>query len=298
MAKQDDGNGSIKQPGKFLGSLRDALAAASREDTNRLTTAENPTTAKPELDADATTSLAMKIAPPSDIITDAPETCPPQISSSDSHDSSPSSDKTDDVAPSAPPPLPNAADAAREARGGTPNIPPVVRSPAGDRHVEFDAPPTTHVVRPSPIPKEDDEDMARTQLVRGKQQVERGDFSQDPVVGWLVIVGGPGIGSFRPIYEGNNTVGRASSNRVAIDFGDDAISAEEQAYVRYDSADRSFLFVPNLAKTNVVSVNDKRPATAVPLQGMDVITMGRTQIVFVPFCGADFDWSELTELKG
>ena len=72
--------------------------------------------------------------------------------------------------------------------------------------------------------------------MRGKQRVERGDFEQDPVVGWLVVVGGPGIGSYRPIFEGNNTLGRSPSNRIPIDFGDDAISSDEQAYIRYDSA--------------------------------------------------------------
>jgi hypothetical protein len=138
---------------------------------------------------------------------------------------------------------------------------------------------------------------ARTQLVRGRQQVKRDKFHQDPVVGWLVIVGGPGLGSYRPVYEGNNTIGRASSQRIPIDFGDDAISSEEQAYIRYDSADRAFLFVPNLAKTNVVQVNDKKPTAAQPLNAMDVITMGRTQLVFVPFCGPEFDWSELAEAK-
>jgi hypothetical protein len=90
-------------------------------------------------------------------------------------------------------------------------------------------------------------------------------------------------------------LGRAGTNRIPIDFGDDAISSEEQAYIRYDSAERSFLFVPNLAKTNVVSLNEKRPTGAVELAQMDVITMGRTQLVFVPFCGADFDWSALQE---
>jgi len=134
-------------------------------------------------------------------------------------------------------------------------------------------------------------------LVRGRQSIERGEFGQDPVVGWLVVVGGPGIGAFRPIFEGNNTVGRSSSNRVAIDFGDDAISGEEQAYIRYDSADRSFLMVPNMSKTNVVSVNEKRPTSATPLSAMDVIAMGRTQLVFVPFCGPDFDWGELSGIK-
>jgi hypothetical protein len=28
---------------------------------------------------------------------------------------------------------------------------------------------------------------------------------------------------------------------------------------------------------------------------MDVITVGRTQLVFVPFCGPEFDWSALAD---
>ena len=136
---------------------------------------------------------------------------------------------------------------------------------------------------------------SRTVLVRGRQKIAHNAFERDPAVGFLVIVGGPGLGSFRPIFEGNNTVGRSTENRIPIDFGDDAISNEAQAYIRYDSNDRSFLFVPNLAKTNVVSVNDKRPTGPVPLQPMDVITIGRTQVAFLPFCGAEFDWSEISE---
>jgi hypothetical protein len=138
---------------------------------------------------------------------------------------------------------------------------------------------------------------ARTQLVRGRVEVAKTEFHQDPVVGWLVVVGGPGLGAFRPIYEGNNTIGRARSQRIAVDFGDDTISSEEQAYIRYDSVDRSFLFVPNMAKTNVVSINSKKPTAAVALSVMDVITMGRTQLAFIPFCGEDFDWSELGDAK-
>jgi hypothetical protein len=140
-------------------------------------------------------------------------------------------------------------------------------------------------------------DAARTELVRGKPKVAHIGFHQDPVVGWLVVVGGPGLGAFRPVYEGNNAIGRGATQRIAIDFGDDAISAEEQAYIRYDSTDRSFLFVPNLAKTNIVAVNNKRPTGAVRLEAMDMITMGRTQLAFVPFCGEEFDWSELAELQ-
>ena len=96
------------------------------------------------------------------------------------------------------------------------------------------------------------------------------------------------------MFEGNNAIGRAPRQRIPLDWGRvDLLGG--QAYIRYDSSERSFLFVPNLAKTNVVSVNDARPTAAVELQHMDVITIGRTQLVFVPFCGAEFDWSDIAE---
>ena len=280
-----DGRDGGKKPGGFIGSLRQALAAASREEQTRVTTSRTEPPPSPTLVPNT------PIVPPAPLAAEAPATgTEPAAANPDDPTARPA------LAQISPPPLPlmSAAEAARAARGGTPNIPPVDLDAVDQR--DSDAPPPTRVVRQPAQVSEEVDDMDRTERVRGKQQVERGEFRQDPVVGWLVVVGGPGIGAYRPVFEGNNTIGRGAGNRIAIDFGDDAISGEEQAYLRYDSADRSFLFVPNLAKTNVVSVNDQRPAQAVPLQAMDVITMGRTQLVFVPFCGPDFDWSEITGL--
>jgi hypothetical protein len=249
---------------RFLGSLKDALVAASREDDNAVLHLER-------------TKLLGR-----------PAAALPAPRGSASEGASAMGDKAASGVPSA-------AEAARDARGG-----PIVTG--ADRHIEMD-PPTTRVVRgvardvAAAIGAGGDEPAERTQFVRGRQKVERTTFHQDPVVAWLVVVGGPGLGAYRPVYEGNNTLGRSSQQRIPIDFGDDAISSEEQAYIRYDSADRTFLFVPNLAKTNVVSVNDKKPTSAVPLAAMDVIGVGRTQLVFVPFCGPDFDWSELSDGK-
>lgn len=182
---------------------------------------------------------------------------------------------------------PSAAEAAREARG---------KGKAEVVEIDLDA-PQTRVVRAVPT-KSGAGTPVRTQLLRGRQPIKTTDFFQDPVVGWLVVVGGAGLGAFRPIFEGNNTIGRAKSQRIPIDFGDETISSEEQAYIRYDSVDRKFLLVPNLAKTNIVAVNDRKPTGAVELAAMDLITMGRTQLVFVPFCGGEFDWAELSEAKG
>lgn len=248
----EPGSKAAPKGGRFLGSLKEALANASREETVR---APKTKTAPP------TTAVAKDVISIPKKEPDAP--------------------KAEAVAA----PGPSAAEAAAAVKGQTSLKP-------AEKTTEPAAAP-----EPPVVAKARDEETARTRLVRGKVQVERGAFAQDPVVGWLVVVGGPGIGSFRPVFEGNNTLGRAPSQRIPLDFGDDTISSEEQAYIRYDSSARSFLFVPNLSKTNIVSVNDKRPTGAVELNHMDVITVGRTQLVFVPFCGAEFDWAELADAK-
>lgn len=267
MGQGRDASAGGHKPG-LLGSLKDALAAAGRAETQP---AAEAAAVEP---LDEAPAPAMQLPPP----TPEPRPAPP-VAQSEAVKPPPATT----VEPK--PVSLSAAEAARSARGDG-------IAPLRSMTSESEAPPTTRVVKGSSAGK-----PAETQLVRGKQKMERGGFKIDPVVGWLVIVGGPGIGNYRPIFEGNNAMGRSENQRIPLDFGDDAISSEEQAYIRYDSSDRSFLFVPNLAKTNVVSLNDKRPTGAVELRQMDVIVIGRTQLVFVPFCGTDFDWSELVNTK-
>lgn len=263
-----------------IGSLRDALIAAGRDDRRITQIVERSSTEPRKLDTSAR-EAARDSAHDFDempITARAPSETPPPLpvvrltAASTPLPQSPPSPEVVSPAPAA----------------ATPAT-PVSSRPAG-HHVE---PSSDAAERNDPVSA-----PPRTQLVRGRSTVKRTEFQQDPVVGWLVIVGGPGLGAFRPIYEGNNTIGRASTQRIPLDFGDDAISNEEQAYLRYDSIDRKYLLVPNLAKTNIVAVNEKKPTGAVELSAMDLVTVGRTQLAFVPFCGMEFDWSELNDLKG
>jgi hypothetical protein len=266
-AAQAGPNGTGSLPNRILGSLRDALNAASRDDRSGEITLGEKSHA---VATGAATDLRKQAGPQTVVSARAPEAPP--------------------AAPPAQPapPVGSAAHALREAKSPEP------------KHFEPSEPSTQSLRASAPAgarqaaPAGGD---AKTQALRGRPKVVRNAFHQDPVVAWLVIVGGPGLGSYRPIYEGNNGIGRGKNQRIPIDFGDDTISSEEQAYIRYDSMDRSFLFVPNLSKTNIVAVNDKKPTGAVKLELMDVITMGRTQLAFVPFCGEEFDWSELSDLK-
>jgi hypothetical protein len=251
-------NGSL--PNRILGSLRDALNAASRDDRTG------------EMSVRGGTDHVSGKAPPAEPQKPA---VPPAATN-----------RAPEIPVVAPQPVATAIDAkslTREPKHFEP-VDPTTQARRGPL-------PGAKAAAPAPI------DNSKTQAVRGKPKVMRNGFHSDPVVGWLVVVGGPGLGAFRPIFEGNNAIGRGKEQRIAIDFGDATISSEEQAYIRYDSMDRSFLFVPNLSKTNIVAINDKKPTGAVKLELMDVITMGRTQLAFVPFCGEEFDWSELSDLK-
>lgn len=279
---------------RLLGSLKDALLAASRESTDRPEPLTAPLTADERARARSDAPIAVELAhvPPTQAV--------------QSERQVPMTAEIKDAVPDRP--ITRHA-AVPSVLAASPAHPPA-QAPAHAQipltgRVPVDAATLSDPVpRTRPAPRGQGarassagDGDGRTQLIRGKQKVSRARFHQDPVVGWLVVVGGPGLGAHRSIYEGNNTVGRASSQRIPIDFGDDTISGEEQAYIRYDSSDRSFLFVPNLAKTNVVQVNDRKPTGAVALQAMDVITMGRTQLVFVPFCGSEFDWAELSDVR-
>jgi hypothetical protein len=292
-------------PNRILGSLRDALAAANRE----------PAPAAEEADADERTELLAR-----DRGADRPEERPAPEPKDDSADRpvkwpGPDPERHAAAKPAAAKPAPSepapsepvpansgCAEPASDKPAPAPESPPAsaaaseVRSAAQALREAKMPRETTEPSAEEPAHAAQEEDV-RTRLLRGRPKVKHDDFHQDPVVGWLVVVGGPGLGAFRPVYEGNNTIGRARTQRVPIDFGDNMISAEEQAYIRYDSVDRSFLLVPNLTKTNVVAVNNTRPTGAVKLEAMDMITMGRTQLAFVPFCGEDFDWSELAAIE-
>lgn len=114
--------------------------------------------------------------------------------------------------------------------------------------------------------------------------------SAAPVVGWLVVVDGPGKGNFRPIFPGSNTIGRAGGQRIPLDFGDDTISSEKQAFLVYDGRKRHFQIVPNLERSNLVHLNDAALLSNSELKPHDKIMVGNTTLLFVPLCGPEFDW--------
>ena len=88
-----------------------------------------------------------------------------------------------------------------------------------------------------PIDRADREGKTRILSPLRRPSEDRGpqtDPMADPPVGWLVVVRGPGKGSVLTLGNGMNAIGRGTSSRVRLDFGDDNVSRANHARVAYD----------------------------------------------------------------
>ncbi len=116
----------------------------------------------------------------------------------------------------------------------------------------------------------------------------------DPVVGWLVIVAGPGRGNARQLGYGQNSVGREADERVSVNFGDETISRRQHCFVIYEPRQRQYLLRPGDGAT-LTYLDGKLVSQSSPLKAGDLIEIGETVLRFVPLCGEDFDWQERPE---
>ena len=143
-------------------------------------------------------------------------------------------------------------------------------------------PPDTRAYPPEPADEPTDE---MTRLVAPSEPTEH-----DPVVGWLVVIAGPGRGRSLEIGAGINSIGRAAGHKLALNFGDMLISREKHALLVYDPRSHRF-FLNNGEVRNLTYVNDDVVLAPVELMGGETIAVGNTQLRFVRLCDADFNWS-------
>ena len=135
----------------------------------------------------------------------------------------------------------------------------------------------------------------KTRLVGGRRADEKRTEADrgmdDPVVGWLVVVEGPGKGRAMQLGYGSNPLGRGATDRVKLDFGDDKISRNSHAVVTYDPRGRKF-YVQHGGGTNLTYLGDQPVLAPVELPALSHIGIGNTVLRFVPLCGAEFDWQD------
>jgi len=127
--------------------------------------------------------------------------------------------------------------------------------------------------------------LVRANAVDAAPQTE----TDDPVVGWLVIEKGPGMGRSVNLGVGMNTVGRGPNARAQLNFGDESLSGEKHFLVSFDP--RSSQFAIHLGDSaNLTYLNSSPVYGTQQLSNYDAIEAGNTQLRFVAFCGEHFSW--------
>ncbi len=125
-------------------------------------------------------------------------------------------------------------------------------------------------------------------------QAESDGGEMDPVVGWLVVLAGPGRGNARKLGYGQNSLGRDKGERVPLDFGDGAISRSKHCFVLYEPRKRQYFIRPGDG-SNLTYLNGELLADSKPLTAADLIEIGSTKLKFVPLCGPEFDWEDTAQ---
>ena len=118
---------------------------------------------------------------------------------------------------------------------------------------------------------------------------EIAEAAPDPVVGWVVVVDGPGKGSTITLGYGENDIGRGATSRVRLDFGDEEIGNLSHAVIAYDPFGRRFaLFCQRDGFT--VTLDGEIVSGERELAGGETMGLGGTKLRFVPLCGPHFAW--------
>ncbi len=115
-------------------------------------------------------------------------------------------------------------------------------------------------------------------------------FNREPVTGWLVCIKGEEKGKDYRIAAKNNTIGRSETMDVCIK-GDSAISRENHARLAYDGKHNQFHFIPGESVNNVY-VNGEPVYVPTRLKKGDILELGESEFIFVPFCDEAFNWQD------
>ena len=111
----------------------------------------------------------------------------------------------------------------------------------------------------------------------------------DPVVGWLICVEGPERGRDYRIRSEKNSIGRSESMDIYIS-ADDSLSRENHAFVVFNPKKLTFRIQAGESRGLVYLNNDEVPTYA-ELTAYDMIEIGQTKLLFVPFWGEKFQWA-------
>ena len=119
------------------------------------------------------------------------------------------------------------------------------------------------------------------------------EYSHQPVVGWLVCIEGPDKGKDFSLHGAKTSIGRKKDSSIRL--ADPKISRDGYpALIVYDDrkTHRFYLASGDASSRNNVELGGNMLLGQSIINPYDEIRIEDTVLVFVPFCGDDFNWSE------
>ena len=125
-----------------------------------------------------------------------------------------------------------------------------------------------------------------------EERIIKKDIESIQIAGWIVIVSDKYQGESFVLTYGMNTIGREGvKNHISLNNGDNSISREKHASIIYDFENNKFFIQHNDGKY-LTYRNRQLVSGLTELNPYDKIKIGKTELVFVPLCGEEFQWDK------
>ncbi len=111
-----------------------------------------------------------------------------------------------------------------------------------------------------------------------------------PCTGWVIALDGNHLGEDFRLKVGKNFVGRDTSMDIAL-VGDKSVSRNKHAILVYEPKQHLYLVQPG-ESSELVYLNNEVVLSPMKLEAYDVITVGEVKLLFMPLCGAKFNWTD------
>ena len=114
----------------------------------------------------------------------------------------------------------------------------------------------------------------------------------DPVCGWLVCVEGADKGRDYRIKTERNYIGRGPKMDIVIS-GDDSISRKNHATITFEPRTLNFTIATGEGR-GLIYLNEEVVETPQTLKAYDLIELGESKLLFIPFSTEQFSWEKET----
>lgn len=155
---------------------------------------------------------------------------------------------------------------------------------------------TEPIPQPKPIiPDKKPDDIVVTDEGHtvGLWDVEYTNTVVKPVVGWLVSIEGTTCGKDFRLCAGRNYIGRSADMDIILEQ-DTAVSRSKHAIIIFDPISKKTLCQAGESR-ELFYLNGKVVTDSIEIQKGDVLTVGKTKLMFVPFCGELHTWDTPAE---